>query len=686
MHICFGSKPDKDPIYLNDTKFRRHGYILGQSGTGKSTFIANAFLQVIGSPEQRWGGILIDPAGDLVRDVSRRIPKARREDVVYIDPLELRDYPFALNPFAPLREDGDVDFLATEIMGVFRLLLEEYWDATLEAALRNVTLTLLSSRELKVLGERWWPALDEVSPLLLLEAIDDETLPWHRRKVTTYRQTVWYPGLEEADLGQVHQWFETYDRLTPNPKARMANLVISKLDRFLSNPVVRNIVCQEGSIDFRQVINEGKIVLVNLRQESLGDTSAFLASLIMAKVLAAVYHQTELEAAQRPPFAIFADEFHSYATPSLMELYRQGRKYGATVYVAHTDRGWLRPWQRSALGNAGNIFCFNLSSEDAWEMARVFDATPPAGEPEFRQRYRPYAPASVVLDGVPHDEAFLVETDFRIAKRGELALAAVAALYQKRTAGAIELDELRNWIGEVAGRLPRHPADAVVSALGLKSAEDIRLIVEALTDFGQALGEREQTRPSGSLVTKCLRLHRYFTSITGYATSYVQDRVLYCQTPGTFHISASVGASSSGPNQGSESSSSSASASSETGPVFDRVPGRPRPYSDVYHQIANELCHQPDYQAWCKLAGLSEKPEEVVLRTEPLSPEKPDWEADVAFFKEKAKGYGQPVEEVTEQLRRREERRRRAMEEATKGGGDGHSGYEAAPADQGKSA
>lgn len=641
MEIVVGKTESEEPVCLSEPQFRRGGYILGLSGTGKSTLEANAFLQVIGDEETRWGGVLLDPAGDLVRDVSRRIPKARREDVIYVDPLELREHPLALNPFAPLGDDADVDFLATEIMGVFRLLLEEYWDESLEAALRNVTMMLLASRPQEVLGERWWPALDEVAPLLLLEAVDDETKPWHRQQRTTYRETVWYPGLEEGDLAQVYQWFQTYDRLTPNPKARMANAIISKLDRFVSNPVIRNMVCQEGSIDFRQVINEGKILLVNLRQESLGDMSSFLASLIMAKLLAAVYHQTELETQQRPPFAIFADEFHSYATQSFLRLYQQGRKFGSTVFVAHTDRGWLRPWQRSALENAQNTFCFNLSPSDAWEMARIFDATPPPAEDEFRPRYRRFQGRRVAT----------YEPEREILDGGPPALKTLRRLGDREDVDAAEVEKARAWI-EAWARRQSHSKRDSDSLRRMLDHEDLILDEKEIRELEHNYEMLRSQRDSVDL--------------------HVQERTVYPNTPGTHHTTYAY-------EESGRVYKSGYSVSSETGPAYDRVPGRPRPYSDVYHQFANELCHQPDYQARCKLTGLTQKPLEVTIQSEPLGLENEDWQEDLGFFKERATQYGQPVGEVTEQLRRREAMRRKALESAQTPGGDGHPAYEAAP-------
>ena len=114
--------------------------------------------------------------------------------------------------------------------------------------------------------------------------------------------------------------------------------------------------------------------------------------------------------------------------------------------------------------------------------------------------------------------------------------------------------------------------------------------------------------------------------------------------------------------------------------LLDRVPGRSRPYSDVYHQIANDLCHQPDYQARCKVPGPeSARPREVVIRTEPLPVEHQGPEADLQFFLERAKSYGQPFETVTEQLRHREAIRKKALATAARPGGDGHSGYDAEP-------
>ena len=121
----------------------------------------------------------------------------------------------------------------------------------------------------------------------------------------------------------------------------------------------------------------------------------------------------------------------------------------------------------------------------------------------------------------------------------------------------------------------------------------------------------------------------------------------------------------------------------ETGPVFDKVPGRPRLYSDVYQQIANELCHQPDYQARCRLTGLAKKAPELAVQTLPLSAENASWQDDFELFKHAARQYGESVEAVIHQLRKRDETRRRALEGAEKRL-DGGDGYDASPQDQGK--
>jgi hypothetical protein len=354
---------DHPPVALS-TEGRRQGtYIVGINGTGKSTLLLNIALQDIQAGD---GLCLLDPHGDLIKDVLDRIPPHRANDVILFDPADI-DHPFGLNPFdcPPDQRDNPkvVDRICSEVVLTLKKLFEDSWGPRLEDLLRNSILTLMASPDASLLD-------------MLLLLTDENARRQYVSRVT--------------DPIVSRYWQASFPEQKGTKQAEHVSSTLNKIGRFLTNPVIRNIVAQSRStFDFRTVMDQGKVVLVNLSKGQLGeDNSSLIGSVLVGKILIAAMSRSDISVDRRRPFHLIVDEYHSFATESFPTLQSEARKFGIDTVVAHQYRDQLDVLNRGSTLNVGNFVLFRVTGRDARELSMQFDNSPP--EPEDALKSVPY--------------------------------------------------------------------------------------------------------------------------------------------------------------------------------------------------------------------------------------------------------------------------------------------------------
>ncbi len=342
----------KMPVYMAPEDRRRHLYIIGQTGTGKSTLMENMIRQDIA---RGYGVAVIDPHGDLVEHVLGYVPKERAEEVVYFDPSDTAR-PVGLN-MLDAGTPAEQDFAVQEMITIFyKLFPPEMIGPMFEHNMRNAMLTLMA---------------DRASPGTLVDIprifTDDAFVQEKLKSVTD--------PLVRAF------WEKEMKKTTDYHKSEMLGYLISKVGRFVENSMMRNIIGQARSgFDFSQIMNTGKILLVNLSKGKVGEVnSSLLGLVIVSKLQMAAMRRAEMEAGERRDFYLYIDEFQNYTTDSIATILSEARKYRLNLVMAHQFIKQLRDEIRDAVfGNVGSLISFRVGADDAEFLEKQF-------EPVFNQ-------------------------------------------------------------------------------------------------------------------------------------------------------------------------------------------------------------------------------------------------------------------------------------------------------------
>lgn len=327
---------------------RRHIYMIGKSGVGKSKLQEILIRQDIASGR---GVCVIDPYGELIEDVLDFIPKERIGDVVYFNP-EDTDYPFSFNPFTKIDESFKHQFTKS-LIEVLQKFFGEDWSPRIEHLLRFSILALLDYKKATMRG--------------MIKILIEEN----------YRQKV----LESTSDDLVkHFWSSEFVEWTKKYESDVIIPVINKLWQFLSNPLLSNIFGQtEDKIIFEEIMNNKKILLVNLSKDKIGEENAsFIGAMFLAKIKQAGISRFKDKKNKDDDFYIYLDEFHCLATETFENILSESRKYGISLILAHQYFGQLNPKIGQAiLGNVGNIVLFRVGGDDATriktEFSQVFE-------------------------------------------------------------------------------------------------------------------------------------------------------------------------------------------------------------------------------------------------------------------------------------------------------------------------
>ena len=327
---------------------RRHMYIIGKSGVGKSKLLELMVRQDIAYGQ---GVCVIDPHGELIEDILNFIPKERIDDVCIIDPGDV-DFPASFNPLANI----DANFKHQLTQGLIEVLRKQFganWTPRLEHVFRFTVLALLDYPYATMRG--------------MISMLTDRN---YRQKVVEYIgddmvKRFW--AIEFAD------WSEKFDTDAIIP-------LVNKLGQFLSDPMLRNIFGQkENKIDIEELMNKQKILLINLSKGKIGEeNSSFFGAMFLTKIKQAGMARAKLDPKDRHDFYLYVDEFQNIVTDTFENILSEARKYGINLIVAHQYVAQLLPKvQQAVLGNVGSIISFRVGGDDAVklkpEFAPIFD-------------------------------------------------------------------------------------------------------------------------------------------------------------------------------------------------------------------------------------------------------------------------------------------------------------------------
>jgi hypothetical protein len=338
---------------------RRQGlYITGIQGTGKSVLIENLIIQDI---KQNMGVCLLDPHGDLTQAVLSRMPDRRIKDVIYLDISDFR-YPFGINPFvcSDPTNPFEVQKIVDQVRHIFEKLLGVSRDTPLLLDyLKNCTRTLIAN-----------PGYTMADiPLLLQDAAC-------RKKLVA--------NVSDID---VQRFWRHQDQKKPTDQIYEISSTLRRVDEFLQ-PISRPIVGQSTStIDMRNVMDEGKILLVKL-DTSIESVTSLIGSLIIASTLNAAKSRADMPVNKRRQFNLYADEFQRFATEDFATLLEEARKFGIGITIAHQNGSQLEPSLKERARSVANLVVFKVNSKDADELAGEFDITPQeAWEEELEEEW-----------------------------------------------------------------------------------------------------------------------------------------------------------------------------------------------------------------------------------------------------------------------------------------------------------
>jgi len=324
----------------------KHVYIIGKTGAGKSTMIANMAINDIRNGE---GVAVIDPHGDLSEMILDYIPKRRVQDVVYLDPTLAEDRAFSLNLFD---QDGVAhqDVVASGIVSVFYKLYGDSWGPRLEYILRNTIITLLNHGEstfadiLRLLADK--PFRDKI-----VEAIKDK------------------------DRVMYEFWKYEYDKMTDRLRVESIASIQNKVGQFISSLRVRRILdSHKSTFSLTDIMNNRKILIINLSQGKLGeDSTALLGAMFITKMQLTAMRRVDLKPEERTDFYLYVDEFQNFATSSFIKILSEARKYKLNLTLANQYVGQVdEDIQKAIFGNVGTLMTFVIGSTDATLFEKEF--------------------------------------------------------------------------------------------------------------------------------------------------------------------------------------------------------------------------------------------------------------------------------------------------------------------------
>lgn len=321
---------------------QKHTYIIGKTGTGKTTLLKSSIYQDMLSGK---GLAVLDPHGDMFRELLSIVPENRRKDVVVFDPSD-RDYPVGLNILDPgiefASEDDKHDWITSAVLSVFKKLSDEtQWGPRMEHILRNTTLTALQTPK---------PSLYTLQRLLTDKKYQKEVAK----------------SLKDPVLKQF--WDKEFKMMGSMQMSAATAPLTHRLGHFITSKMSRHILLQEETtVRIADIMNEGKILLVNLSKGDIGeDQSEFFGTILTALIWMAAYQRTKIPEKKRRDFFVYVDEFQNFATPQFGAITSEGRKFHVSLIVSHQNIAQMedKDLVKVIAGNAATIICLKANPED----------------------------------------------------------------------------------------------------------------------------------------------------------------------------------------------------------------------------------------------------------------------------------------------------------------------------------
>ncbi|MEK7192124.1 MAG: type IV secretion system DNA-binding domain-containing protein [Patescibacteria group bacterium] len=342
----FRNQNTKFGIKVDDR--RRHMYVIGKTGMGKTTLLEN---MVISDITNGHGVGVVDPHGDFAEKILDFIPKSRIKDTVYFSPSDI-EFPIAFNPLEQVNNEFR-HLVASGLMGVFKKIWPDVWSARMEYILNNALLTLLEFPDSTILG--------------VMRLLSDKD----------YRKTIVDQVKDPVIKGF---WVNEFARYAQKFETEATAAIQNKIGQFVANPLVRNILGQtKSALDLRKSMDEQKILIFNLSKGKIGeDNSALLGSMIITKLQLAAMSRVDLPESERKDFYLYVDEFQNFATDSFANILSEARKYRLCLILAHQYIRQLihdtnTKVRDAVFGNVGTLATFRVGAEDAEFLEKEFE-------------------------------------------------------------------------------------------------------------------------------------------------------------------------------------------------------------------------------------------------------------------------------------------------------------------------
>jgi CxxC-x17-CxxC domain-containing protein len=411
---------------------RRHMYLVGKTGMGKSCMIENMVIQDI---KNGHGVALVDPHGDLVEKVLNFIPPDRINDVVYFNPADY-EHPIAFNVLESVDPEKR-HLIASGLLGIFKKIWADSWGPRLEYVLNNTIMALLEYPDSTLLG-------------IMRMLVDKD----YRSKVVR--------NLTDPVVRSF--WIDEYDKYPQKFQAEVIAPIQNKVGRFLSTPLTRNIVGQvKSSLNLREIVDGRKILLMNLSKGRIGeDNSALLGAMIITKIQLAIMSRVDMPEEDRADFYLYVDEFQNFATESFTNILSEARKYRLNLIVAHQYIEQLEESVAAAIfGNVGTLIVFRIGAADAEFLEKEFAPNITPEDLVNLAKYKIYI--KLMIDGIASSpfQALTLEP-IPIPESGEETTKKVIRVSRERYTAQREVVEKKilKWSGGVEEEIISQEKDA----------------------------------------------------------------------------------------------------------------------------------------------------------------------------------------------------------------------------------